>query len=95
MSLIRNDLPHITSIKYFVDGAASQYKNCRACTNLALNFIDHMLTAEHNLFATLHSKSPRAGIGGTIKREAANASLRPIDNQIITPKENNCWPKIV
>ena len=54
-----------------------------------------MLTAEHNLFATLHSKSPCARTGGTIKREAANASLRAIDNQIITPKGNNCWPKIV
>ena len=30
--------------------------------------------------------------GGTIKREAANASLRAtIDNQIITPEDLYCW----
>ena len=37
-SLICNNLPHITSIKYFIDGAASQYKNFKALINLAFHF---------------------------------------------------------
>ena len=92
LSLIRNNLPHITNIKYFTDGVASQYKNFKALINLAFHFHNHKLTAEHNFFATSHGKSPCDGIGGTIKREAANASLRAtIDNQIITPEDLYCW----
>ena len=86
MSLIRNDLPHITSIKYFIDGAASQYKTFKALSNLAFHFHDHDLRAEHNFFATSHGKSSCDGLGGTTTREAANASLRAtISNQIVTP----------
>ena len=92
MNLICDNLLHITKIKYFTDGAASQYKNFKALINLAFHFHDHKLTAEHNFFATPHGKSPCDGIGETIKREAANASLRAtIDNQIITPEDLYCW----
>ena len=59
----------MTNIKYFTDGAASQYKNFKTLINLAFHFHDHKLTAEHNFFATSHGKSPSDGIGGTIKRE--------------------------
>ena len=39
-------------------------------------------------FATYHGKNSCDGIGGTIKRLAANASLhRPIKKQILTPKQ--------
>ena len=55
-SLIRNNLPHITNIKYFTDGAALQYKNFKALINLAFRFHNHKLTAEYNFFATLHGK---------------------------------------
>ena len=37
---------------------------------------DFTLKAKHDFFATSHGKSPCDGIGGTIKREAANESLR-------------------
>ena len=38
-----------------------------------------------NFFATSHGKSPCDGLGGTVKRLAAKASLqRPVDNQILT-----------
>ena len=94
MSLICNDLPHITSIKYFTDGAASEYKNFKELINLAFHLHNHKLTAEHNFFATSHRKSLCDGIGGTIKREAVNASLRAtIDNQIITPEDLYCLAK--
>ena len=51
LSLIWNNLPHMTSIKYFTDGVASQYKNFKALINLAFHFHDHQLTAEHNFFS--------------------------------------------
>ena len=51
LSLTWNDLPHITSIKYFTDGAASQYINFKALINLAFHFHDHQLTAKHNFFS--------------------------------------------
>ena len=39
-----------------------------------------------NFFATSHGKSPCGGIGGTVKRVTARASLqRTKDNHIITP----------
>ena len=63
-------------------------------TLLAFTFYDHKLTAGYNFFPTSHVKSPFDGIGGTIRREDANASLRAtIDNQIITPEDLYCWAK--
>ncbi|KAG1653475.1 hypothetical protein GQR58_025548 [Nymphon striatum] len=89
---IRLDLPHIKLVKYFSDGAASQYKNYKALINLTYHEKDHKLKAEHNFFATSHGKSPCDGIGRTIKREAANASLRAtVNNQILTPKDLYNW----
>ena len=43
-------------------------------------------------FATSHGKSPCDGIGGTVKRLAARASLQaPVDNQFLTPIELFKW----
>ena len=89
---IKSTMPNIKYIKYFSDGAASQYKNYKALINLNFHEKDHNLIAEHHFFATSHGKSPCDGIGGTIKREAANASLRAaVDNQILTPIELYNW----
>ena len=47
---------------------------------------DFNLKAEHHFFATSQGKSPCDRIGGTIKREVANASLRAaVTNQILIP----------
>ena len=47
---------------------------------------DFRLDAGWNLFATCHGKNACDGIGGTIKRLAAHASLqRPKDKQILNP----------
>ena len=44
------------------------------------------IKAEWHFFATSHGKNVCDGVGGTIKRLAARASLqRPISNQILTP----------
>ena len=53
--------------------------------NLCLHNSDFGLKCEWNFFATSHGKSPRDGIGGTVKRRVTRASLqRPICNQILT-----------
>ena len=46
------------------------------------------MPAEWHFFATSHGKGPCDGVGGTVKRLAARASLqRPINNQITTPRQ--------
>ena len=55
---------------------------------------DFNLKAEHHLFATSHRNRPYDGIGGIIKTEAANASLRAaVTNQILTPEQLFLWAK--
>lgn len=77
--------PTICTIKYFSDGAASQYKNFKNFANLCHHKDDFGLKAEWHFFATSHGKSACDGIGGTVKRLAVRASLqRPTDKQILT-----------
>ena len=62
---------------------SSQYKNCK-------NFLNHEddfgMPAKWHFFATSHGKRPSDGVGGSIKRSAAQASLqRPYNDQIMTP----------
>jgi hypothetical protein len=46
------------------------------------------MPAEWHFFATSHGKGPCDGVGGTVKRLAARASLqRPVNNQILTPRQ--------
>ena len=74
-------------VYYFSDGAASQYKNYKNLCKLCFHVADHEVTAAWNfLFATSHGKSPCDGIGGTIKRLVARASLQATkEGQILTP----------
>lgn len=84
--------PAITEIQYFSDGAASQYKNFKNFTNLEHHKQDHGLTAKWHFFATSHGKSPCDGIGGTVKRLAARASLQATTtNHILTPLQMYQW----
>ena len=46
------------------------------------------MPAEWHFFATSHGKGPCDGVGGTVKRLAAHASLqRPYYDQIMTPHQ--------
>ena len=46
------------------------------------------MKAEWNFFATSHGKNACDGIGGTLKRSTARASLqRPLNDQILTPMD--------
>ena len=79
------DVEHLC---YFSDGCAGQYKNKKNFLNLCLHEHDFGMSAEWHFFATSHGKGPSDGIGGTIKREAARASLQRIDTgQILSPIE--------
>ena len=83
----KEKLPNIKNIEYFTDGCAGQYKNCKNFLNLAYHAEDFNLKAKWIFFATSHGKQPCDGIGGTVKRLAAKASLqRNLQNQILTPK---------
>ena len=73
-------------IIYFSDGCATQYKNCKAFLILCYHKKDFSLDADWNFFATSHGKGPCDGLGGTVKRLVARASLqRPTADQILTP----------
>ena len=63
-------------------------KNRKNFTNLLMHKKDFEMKAELNFFATSHGKNACDGVGGTIKRLAARASLpRAIHNQILNPQQ--------
>ena len=69
-------------IIYFSDGAASQYKNQKTFLNLCHHRNDFGIPAEWHFSATSHGKGACDGLGGTVKRLAARASLqRPYNDQ--------------
>ena len=75
----------ISKFHYFSDGCAGQYKNCKNFLNLCYRREDFGIDCEWNFFATSHGKSPCDGIGGTVKRLTAKASLqRSPGNQILS-----------
>ena len=82
---IKREMPEITSIEYWSDGCAGQYKSFKNMMNLCLHKEDFGLEATWYFFATSHGKSPCDGIGGTVKRKIARTSLqRPVSDQILT-----------
>ena len=60
---------------YFSDGSGAQYKNFKNFTDLLLHEKDFDLKAEWHFFATSHERNACDGVGDTIKRLAAHASL--------------------
>ena len=59
-----------------MDGSAAQYKNQKIFINLCYHHSDFGVQAEWHFYATSHGKGPCDGIGGTVKRLAAKASLQ-------------------
>ena len=88
---LRNKFPEINKIYYFSDGAAGQYKNKKNFMNISYHRMDFQAQAEWHFFATSHGKGPCDGVGGTIKRLAAYASLQ--GTQITSPRELYEWAK--
>ena len=89
---LKTILPYLKQVNYFSDGAASQYKNFKNLSNLVFHEQDHGLRAEWHFFATSHGKSPCDGIGGTVKRLVARASLHAATtNHILTAHQLFQW----
>ena len=78
--------PKVSKVHYFSDGCARQYENCKNFINLCLHEKDFGIECNWSFFATSHGKSPCDGVGGTLKRLTARASLqKPMADQILTP----------
>ena len=89
---LKKELPNITKVIYFSDGAASQYKNHKNFSNVCNHENDHGLKAEWHFFATSQGKIPCYGIGGTVKSLVARASLQAtVDHHIPTAREMFKW----
>lgn len=92
IDFIKELVPNAAKVFYFSDGAPQQFKNYKNFVNIYYHKEDFDLETEWHFFATAHGKGPCDGVGGTVKRKAARASLqRPIDKQIITVKELCDW----
>ena len=92
VSFLKQVLHTAPKIIYFSDGAASQYKNRKNFGNLCNHEKDFGVKAEWHFSATSHGKGACDGVGGTVKRLAAQASLqRPYDQQIMTPLQLFEW----
>lgn len=88
LSYLKVHHPNLTKIHYFSDGCAGQYKNRYNFINLCYHEQDFGLSCEWNFFATSHGKTACDGIGGTVKRATARASLqRTTSRQILTPQD--------
>lgn len=93
ISFLKNSLGKVEKIFYFSDGASAQYKNKKKFSNLVFHENDFGVKAEWHFFATSHGKGPCDGLGGTIKRLAARASLTNINSPINTPYIFFSWVK--
>ena len=95
ITFLKSVLPFgITKITYVSDGAASQYKNRKNFVNLCSHEADFGMKAEWHFSATSHRKGACDGVGGTVKRLAARASLqKPFDQQIMSPTQLYEWAK--
>lgn len=60
-----------------------QYKNFKSFSNIVYHYKDFQIVAIWTFFATAHGKSSCDGIGGNIKRCAANESLRRSPHEAI------------
>ena len=74
-----------TKVSYILSGAPHQYENFKNFVNIYNHENDFGIPAEWHFFATVHGKDPYDGLGGTLKRLAARASLQhPSQDQITT-----------
>lgn len=86
---------HPAKLYYISDGAPQQFKNYKHFANVYYHEEDYGVPAEHHFFATAHGKGPCDGIGGTVKRMVARASLQLApDRQITTPQELYEWASV-
>ena len=80
-------MPNLDLCIYFSNGAGSQYKNYKNFTNICHHEEDHGISAEWHIFVTSHGKSPCDGVGATVKRLVARASLQLTTETIYTAEK--------
>lgn len=88
---LKNLIPYFNHCIYFSDGASSQYKNYKNISNLCHHKQDHDVSAEWHFFATSHGKSACDGVGGTVKRLVARASLQSLVDPINSSEKMYDW----
>ena len=72
---VNQNFSQVTTIEYFSDGCAAQYKNFKNFLNLTYHFNDFNISATWNFFASCHGKSNCDGVGAAVKRKLRNRSL--------------------
>ena len=95
---LKSQFPDKSNVIYFSDGCAGQYKNRKNLYNLCHHKDDFGFKAKWIFFATSHGRQPCDGIGETVKRIVANASLkRDLKDQILSPQDmfNFCRDNIL
>lgn len=89
---LKNEFSAVKKIHYFSDGAPQQFKNYKNILNLYYHLQDHKIEADWHFFPTAHGKGACDGVGGSVKRSAAKASLRlPSKEQILTAESLYNW----
>src|SRR5258705_7229813 len=73
---LKQKLPHLKKVHYFMGGCAGQYKNRFNFINICHHSFHFNLDCEWNFFATSHCKGPCDGVGGTMKRTTAKEGLQ-------------------
>jgi hypothetical protein len=92
IAFLKENVPNISKIYYFSNGASAQRKNKSSFIKLCHHNTGFGINAEwYFFFASSHGKGPCDGVGGTIKRLATLPSLH--DHQILTTAQLYSWAK--
>jgi hypothetical protein len=91
IAFLKENVPNISKICYFSDGASAQDKNKNNFINLCHHNTDFGINAEWHFFATSHGKGPCDGVAGNIKHLTAHSSLQ--HHQILSPAQLYSWVK--
>lgn len=92
IKVIKSMCPNPKKIYYQSDRAPQQYKNFKNFVNLYFHEKDFGIPAEWHFSPTAHGKGAPDGIGGSVKRLAARASLHlPPEEQIVDAQGLYNW----
>jgi hypothetical protein len=80
---LKTMLPKTKKKIFFTDGAPSQNFAKISLIYIYNHYADVNIEVVWNYFASSHGKGPRDGIGGTVKRLAAKASLQHVGVRLI------------
>ena len=85
---LKKKFTNIQKIHYFSDGCVAQYKNKFNFINICHHEEDFKISCEWHFYATSHGKNACDGIGGSVKRYVAKASLQRVTtNHILSPEK--------